>query len=195
MKNYFYNLPVEIQQYIFDINKSDAVLKARFICKNKYNYLYQLILDLLYNSNPTIKMSKNGLIAFKNCIFVNPYTIRILNIMNENRMNIDLNNFIHYSIKNRGLNKIYRILWFNLLWGMNYGLLQAREEMARINIYNSRQYFDSVLDIDKINNLLNLKHCYLTIFEDFYDQLVKVTQNTIKNISMTKYMDLVPSIY
>lgn len=195
MKNYFYNLPVEIQQYIFDINKSDAVLKARFICKNKYNYLYQLILDLLYNSNPTIKMSENGLISFKNCILVNPYTIRILNIMNENRMNIDLNNFIHYNIKNKGLNKIHRILWFNLLWGMNYGLLQAREEMACINIYNSIQYFDSVLDIDKINNLLNLKHCYLTLFEDFYDQFIKVTQNTIKNISMTEYMDLVPSIY
>ena len=71
----------------------------------------------------------------------------------------------------------------------------SRKEMTHINIYNSRQYFDSVLDIDKINNLLNLKHCYLTLFEDFYDQLIKVTQNTIKNISMTKYMDLVPSIY
>jgi len=187
MKNYFYNLPVELQEYIFDIIKSRPIVSVRATIKIKFDYIINLISNLIYNNTSQgIYLYPNRLINFQGgnsasfgmiypiCPY-SSYTIHVLNIINHNLTdNIFKNMFILGAAPAARVSKLLLqksrnyIIWTHFLNGLYNGLL----------------YRNSVYEFDNILNKMDAHRYYLKI-HNLYNLFRSKTINTcVKNLKV-----------
>ena len=150
MSNYLYSLPVELQEYIFDINKSRAIISVRTTIKIKLDYIINLISNLIYNKksygiylypNPEINFQGGNSLSFGMIFPISPYcsyTIYILNIININLTdNIFNNMFIPKSLIHRSQNFI---IWIHFLNGLYNGILYRNSVQELDNTIAYKNY-------------------------------------------------------
>jgi len=182
MKNYFYNLPVELQEYIFDINNSRAIVSIRTTIKIKLNYIMNLISNLIYNNtsegiylypNPQINFQGGNSLLFGMIYPICPYSSYIIHILNTININLTDNIFSNIFIPKSSIHKCRNfIIWIHFLNGLYNGLLYRNSAYEFNNILNNiiayKNYniisefynlfrFNTITTYIRIHNKTNLK--------------------------------------
>ena len=150
MNNYFYNLPVELQEYIFDINKYHAILNARTAIRKKAQYIQFLINDLLnqndYIMNPVT--DSPTIYGLMNPISPNSsFTVRILKIIDKIIIN---DNYIYTILKKNPL--IPYDKWNRFLWCLQGGLWEQQYDYNYNNNYTFTETMYHIFRAQTIHN-------------------------------------------
>ena len=124
MKNYFYELPIEIQNYIYDINKYQAIVKARYAIYKKNQFIMNLINDLNLENNYILYSATSSICPFS------PYNIRILKLIN----NIVNEKFIENIFKKKSCISFKK--WNSFLWCLQTGLWENEYSLNITGNYN-----------------------------------------------------------
>lgn len=151
--NYFYALPIELQEYIFDINKYHAILKARSAIRKKTQYILILINDLLNQNNYIINPVTNSLTAYGLMNPISPnssFTVRILKIIDKIIIN---DNFIYTILKKNPLIPYEK--WNQFLWCLQSGLW---EEQFNTNINNNYTFTERMYHIFRAQTIHHAYH-------------------------------------